>query len=336
MTSHDAIVLPFTRRNGPPTLDTFIVDDPDYDQEPLSLVPHPGYTESAVRAVRCDALPGNALRRSRKGPSLADTIHHLRRWHAFLGASYARNTVKMYWGTAWRFLGFVTKALDEVTEDDVAQFIETFPYRSAARATYYRGLMNLFDWCVRNGIRPDNPVRAFPAPKPTEHVPRALSVEQVEAIRAAAYAHAPQRGYAVDLLYFSAARISEALAIRWDDLTDEGVLLRKTKNGKERLVPWNDGLRAAVEGLRAFYGERDRVLPRCAQTVGHWLHEAGQEAGVTNVHPHLFRSTAATRMLVNGARPHAVKAFLGHSKITTTQVYWAVEQEDVKEAGNLL
>jgi integrase/recombinase XerD len=140
----------------------------------------------------------------------------------------------------------------------------------------------------------------------------------------------------VELLYYSAGRITEVRSLRWGDLTDDGIVFRTTKNGHERLVPWSPGLRGAVEGLREHFGEGRLVLPRSAQTIALWLSRAGVAAGVEGVHPHLFRSTAATRMLVGGARPHAVRDVLGHAKLTTTQVYFAVEHTDKVAAVQVL
>lgn len=268
--------------------------------------------------------------------NMDDTIHVLGMWHAWMSASYAPKTVTMYWQVAFRYLSDVTIPLDEHTENDVATWLEHFPYRSSARRSYYNALLCLFGWAARNGHTKTNIVRDIRVPAPVEKVPRALTVEQLEAVRTAAYKRAPVRGYALDLLYFSAARCNEVLNLTWEDVTDEGLVLRVTKTGNERLIPWCDGLRHAVEGLRQHFGEQTKIIPRSQQTVWLWVRTAGEEAGVKDVHPHLFRSTAATRALVKGARPHAVRSLLGHSKMQTTTRYWAVESEDVQEAVNLL
>src|SRR5204863_5455254 len=223
-----------------------------------------------------------------------------------------------------------------VTEEDIAAWLEHYPYRSAARRSYFEGLRSLFAWCLRHGEVLVDPTVGIKVAYPAQKVPRALTEEQYAAVLTAARNHSPLRGYTVVLLYYSAGRIMEVLSLHWEDLSDEGIVFRKTKNGNERLIPWSPGLRRATDGLHSYFGEKELVLPRSAQTVAAWLQRAGQDAGVPHVHPHLFRSTAATRMLAHGARPHAVMDGLGHSKLTTTQRYWAIEGQDVSDAFNLL
>ena len=265
-----------------------------------------------------------------------DTIRALEEWRTWMSASLAPKSQHYYWSVAFRYLADVPKPLAEHTENDIAAWLEKFPYRSASRRSYFNALLNLFGWAARNGHIERNVVRGIKVPAPVEKVPRALTEEQYEAVRDAAYKRSPVRGYTVELLYYTAARINEVLNVRWEDCTDEGIVLRITKTGNERLVPWSDGLHRAVTGLRSFFGEQPYLVPRSGQTVWLWVRTAGVDAGVPDVHPHLFRSTAATRALVRGARPHAVKQFLGHSKMQTTTRYWAVEDEDVKQAVNLL
>lgn len=271
-----------------------------------------------------------------QGDGMADSLAVLGEWQAWLRASYAPKTGEFYWRVMTRFITDTATPLDQVKESDCAAWLERWPFRSSARRSYYNGLRCFFDWSVAHGYITENPLGNIRIVAPKKKVPRALSIEEYEAVKLAAYKRSPMRGYAVELLYYSAGRITEVLELRWEDVSSEGIIFKKTKGGKERRVPWNPGLMKAVTGLRGFFGSDERVLPRTQQTVWLWVKQAGNDAGIRNVHPHLFRSTAATRMLVNGARPHAVQNFLGHESIKTTQVYWAVEEEDVKEAGQLL
>jgi integrase len=271
-----------------------------------------------------------------------DTMEALAGWHTWLNASYAPETVDGYWGAAFRYLRAVPRPLNAHTEQDAAGWLETFSFRSASRTTYYNALDNLFSWALRNGIVTNNPMGAIRPRSPYEKVPRALTEAEYESVLTAAARRSPIRGYAVELLYYSAGRVSETCALRWEDLTEQGLVFRQTKNGKERLIPWSDGLMRAVEGLRAHFGEQPLVLPRAPQTVWGWLKDAGRDAGVVKVHPHLLRATAATRMLSrstddgNKVRPDAIQAVLGHSKITTTSRYWAFDRADVEAAVKLL
>jgi integrase/recombinase XerC len=251
--------------------------------------------------------------------------------------SYSPRTYDYYYRLAWRYLMDNPRPLHEHTEQDVVDWLERHTaYRSSARVTYFNALRCLFSWAARHGYAPADITRDLKVPSPVQKVPRALTEEQYEAVRRAAFHRHPMRGYTVELFYHSAGRLTEIRMLTWDDLTDEGIVFRHTKNGKERVIPWSPGLRRATEGLRGFFGEQTHVLPRCGATITGWFSLAGKEAGVARVHPHLFRSTAATRMLVRGARVHGVREVLGHAKLTTTQIYLATSLEDMQQAVGLL
>jgi integrase len=306
-------------------------------QRRLSLVPF-----SDVTPHEQEISPAGLIHPSLTATDTADIVENLdtlivlAEWRVWMQVSLAPNTVKHYWGCVFRFFAAVPKPIGGIREVDVARWLETYPFRSASRRAGYEALKSFFSWALRQGYVLDNPMAGIKVVNPKEKVPRALTEEQYEAVKAAAYAHNPVRGYAVELLYYSAGRITETLSLTWDDVTQDGVVFKHTKNGNERLVPWSDGLRRAVEGLRTQFGERSRVLPRSQQTVWLWVREAGKDAGVEGVHPHLFRATAATRALHRGARANAVRSILGHSKLSTTQRYLADDAEDIQEAVNLL
>lgn len=290
------------------------------DRHRLSPIPHPPVE----------------LGRTAADNSNVDSMELLALWRSWLNANFAQATVEGYWGAVSRFLRANPVPLDAVTDAHIAAWIETFPFRSATRVTYFHALRSLFAWLVRHGHIDRDPTADIRVPSPEVKEPRALTVDQYEAVKAAAYAHSPIRGYAIELLYHSGGRIGETLGLTWNNVTSEGIIFTHTKSGKERLVPWSQGLRRAVEGLRSHFGEQVRVLPRSEQTVWLWCREAGRAAGVVRVHPHLFRSTAATRAQQRGALPTAVQGLLGHTKLETTQRYMATRREDVQKAVDLL
>jgi len=257
-------------------------------------------------------------------------------WHTFLSATMAPSTVEAYFGATWRFFGAVRVPVEKITEQQIAEWIETFPFRSSRRTTYFHGLRSFFSWAVRNEHIAKDPTAAISVAAPEEKEPRALTVEQYEAVKAAAYNRDLVRGYAVELLYYSGGRIGEVVRLTWDNVTSEGIIFTKTKGGRERLIPWSPGLKRAVDGLRSRFGEQGRVLPRAEQTVWAWMRDAGRDAGVPRVHPHLFRATAATRIQQRGGMPTSVQHLLGHRKLVTTQRYLQTDRQDIAKAVQLL
>lgn len=255
----------------------------------------------------------------------------------FATSQYAPKTADLYYRAVVRFLAETGKPLHQITENDVAAWLDQFPFRSSAKRTYYHGLDLFFHWAGRNRHTNEGIMRYIrPAPVAMK-APQALSKSEVNAILAAAQRRHPTRAAAIAFLYYTGCRLNEMMNVQWSDFQAGGILLRKTKNGRERLQPWSDGLREATEILRHYFGEDEHMIPRTHQTVWGWCATAGNEAGVEmKVHPHLFRSTAATEMMRNGAAVHTVKAFLGHDNIRTTSRYLADNEEDKAAAAALL
>lgn len=266
----------------------------------------------------------------------SDTLELLGIWKVWLESQYAPNTVRSYWGVAGAFFFRHPIQLEHVTPEHIASYLGEFPMRSSSKRTHYQGLRNLFQWAYRREVIPKDPTLMVLVPKVVEKVPRALTETEYANVLAAAYARNGRRGATLELLYHTGGRIGEILTLRWDEISDEALLLHGHKTGKDREIPMTPGLFEVLRKLHGFFGDQEFVVPRCGATVWGWCREAGREAGVARVHPHLFRSTAATRMLVRGARPHAVKDVLGHASIRTTQAYWAVEKEDKQAAVDLL
>lgn len=264
-----------------------------------------------------------------------DTVCVCADWRTWLLASYAPPTVRTYWGVLWRFFAHCPKPLGEITAEDVAAFLASYPYRSAARRTYYQALRSFFGYCEQRAIILVDPTAGLRVPAVIEKVPRALSTDEVWRVAVAAYARAPIRGFFVLTLYYTAARLTEAQNLRWTDIEGDELRIRVAKGGRERVVPIGPGLAAVLDALRVLQ-PGEYLFPRSTQTLWKWCRDAGRQAGIERVHPHLLRSTAATRMLVKGARPHAVREMLGHQSIRTTQRYWAVERGDVSRAAGML
>jgi site-specific recombinase XerD len=269
---------------------------------------------------------------------LGDTFSHLAEWRAWLDVTYAPGTVDDYWDAAWRYLGKFPKPLHEHQEADCARWLESFPQRSASRMLGYHALKALFTWAKRNRLVCVNPVEHLKPLPPEEKAARALTIEQYEAIRDAAHARSPIRGFTVELLYHTGGRITEIRMLTWAQVAPDGLRFEKTKGGRERVVPWSEGLRRAVDGLRTYFGDEPHLIPRSGQQIGRWLKDAAESAGYPRdeIHAHLFRSTAITHMLRGGAKLKAVGSVVGHQNIRTTNRYVADFEDDRIDAVAVL
>lgn len=203
---------------------------------------------------------------------------------------------------------------------------------------------------VREGYARRNPTDTLQLPKPPERLPDVLSASQVGAMLAACTGDGPpeMRNRAIlEVLYGCGLRVSECTGLDLGDcILEEGYLRVVGKGGKERISPISG---AALEALGA-YLERARpalakpyAKPTAAvflnarggrltrQSVHAIVADAGRLVGVDNLHPHTLRHSFATHMLEGGADLRVIQEILGHSDISTTQVYTHVSRTRIRE-----
>jgi integrase/recombinase XerD len=222
---------------------------------------------------------------------------------------------------------------------------------SAARAVV--AVRGLHRFLAVEGEVPQDPARAVTPPAPPRRLPKALRVDEVERLLSAASlgdTPAALRDRALlELLYGSGARVSEAIALDLDDLPptgDDPVVRLFGKGRKERIVPLG---RYAVQALDAwlvrgrpvlagrgagspavFLNQRGGRLSR--QSAWTTIRVAADRAGLSDaVSPHTLRHSFATHLLDGGADIRVVQELLGHSSVTTTQIYTHVSTERLRE-----
>jgi integrase len=300
--------------------------------------PGPGQTpDGRIRDVTDTGIPsanGKGVNQEMEGMLTAgsDSMLLMAAWGSWLRAQFAENTVEHYWGGAFRFLRRCPKPLQFVTEQDVAEWLESFPYRSASRVAGYEALRSLYGWMEGHGYVLINPVTGIRKPSSTIKEARALTESEFRLVYGAAWRHSPKRAHAAALLYYTGARASEVLNLEWDDVKSDHVLLRKTKNGSERKIPLTPMLYEALHGLGEAFPNETKVLPRSHQTVWKWVSDAGKEVGV-HVTCHLFRATALTDMLNSGTPLQVAAKFAGHKNMKVTHRYAAAQEDQVREAA---
>ncbi len=214
--------------------------------------------------------------------------------------------------------------------------------RSQARAL--SAVRSLFRFACREGALDHNPAAAVRTPRQPQRLPRHLRPGEIETLLEAAAGEAPleRRNLAMlELLYAAGLRVGELIRLDWDDLDLEGRLLRVVGKGrKERMVPFGEPAAHALCRWQEAWGElRDteqdldepvflnyrgerlgersvrRIIDRCVS-------KAPMAAGV---HPHTLRHTFATHLLEGGADLRAIQELLGHSSLSTTQLYTHLE-----------
>lgn len=210
--------------------------------------------------------------------------------------------------------------------------------KSVARAVAcFRGF---FRFLVVSGRRQDNPAVDVRAPKAWKTLPKFLSTDEIDRLLAAPDTSAPRgvRDRAmIELFYATGLRVSEMVNLRQQDLNlESGYLTCFGKGRKERLVPIGD---EASQWLKKYLKDgrpallKKRASPKlfvnarggtAITRVGFWkiLKHYGREAGLPRtLSPHVLRHSFATHLLERGADLRAIQMMLGHSDLSTTQIY---------------
>jgi integrase/recombinase XerD len=186
-------------------------------------------------------------------------------------------------------------------------------------------------------------------PKLPMSLPKALSIEQVEALLAATDGDEPQQlrdKALLELLYATGARISEVVALNVDDVIDGDVVRLFGKGSKQRVVPVGSFARAAIEAylvrVRPLFSVRGTATPALFLGVrgqrlsrqNAWLiiRAAAERARLgVEVSPHSLRHSFATHLLAGGADVRVVQELLGHASVATTQIYTLVTADSLRD-----
>ena len=243
-------------------------------------------------------------------------------------------------GEAAAGLGRPVETLDRrALEQHVRQLMgEGRSPRSVARAVAC--LRGFYRFLVVSGRRQDNPADDLRAPRAWRTLPKFLSMDEVDRLLQSPDTTEPRglRDRAlIELLYATGLRVSEMVNLRQQDLNlESGYLTCSGKGRKQRLVPVGD--EAAAWLTRYVQEGRPALLKRRASPrlfvnarggsgltrVGLWkiLKDYGKRAGVASaISPHVLRHSFATHLLERGADLRAIQMMLGHSDLSTTQIY---------------
>ena len=263
------------------------------------------------------------------------------------------NTLVAYRADLQRFGGWLDArggSLPRAQATDILEYLGTRSGRSV-RSTARRlsTLRRYYQYLAREGRIRTDPTAAIDAPRPGRSLPRSLTEEEVEALLQVPdtkRASGMRDRAMLEVLYATGLRVSELVGLRLDQVNlRQGVVRVIGKGNKERLVPLGeeavDWLGRYVRGARAelfrgapdatlFPGTRNRPLTR--QAFWHAIRRYARRAGIAKpISPHVLRHAFATHLLNHGADLRVVQMLLGHSDISTTQIYTHVARERLKK-----
>ncbi|WP_366520817.1 tyrosine recombinase [Acidocella sp.] len=210
-------------------------------------------------------------------------------------------------------------------------------------------LRQFYLFLLREGRRADNPAAELEMPRLPKTLPKYLSESEVEALLRAAKDVPGLPGLklvaGLEILYSTGLRISELLALPAPALsTDAAVLLVKGKGGKERMIPLSDAAKASARQLREaiaktrrqaryLFPGRDARQAMTRQGFALLLKQIAVPADIdpTRLSPHVLRHSFASHLLAHGADLRSLQKLLGHSDISTTEIYTHVLAERLEK-----
>ncbi|OHE72542.1 MAG: site-specific tyrosine recombinase XerD [Verrucomicrobia bacterium GWC2_42_7] len=268
----------------------------------------------------------------------------------------SKNTVDSYENDLKQFQDVIKETVNEwehVSQEHVSEWVNSLSeenYTVTSLARKVSALRTLAKFLVREGVRKANFMELFSCPKVRRSLPGTLSPKEVEALMDAPNCSTPHglRDKAMlELIYSSGLRVSELCKLTLQSINvEEGFLRVYGKGSKERAVPVGSKAISAIAnyltlgrpllvkpktGSGLFISQLGKPISR--KTFWLQIRDYAKKAGISQpVKPHLMRHSFATHLLSNGADLRAIQEMLGHSDISTTQIYTAVDSKRIIEA----
>lgn len=255
----------------------------------------------------------------------------------------ARNSLESYRRDLRRLEAWADEsgvAVQDLTRKDLRAWIAQLSREGLAPASVSRAVSaarGLFHFLLLDGHLKSHPTEDLDTPQGVAHLPRFLTVEEMQRLL-----DVPETGTEeglrdraiLELMYATGLRVSELVSIKPGDVDlDAGLLVCHGKGSKERRIPIG---KSAVRWLQQYLSVRARHSkersspqlflnssggPLTRQIIWAKLKRYARQANLPDISPHTLRHSFATHLLQRGADSRSVQALLGHSDISTTQIY---------------
>ncbi len=266
----------------------------------------------------------------------------------------AENTLLAYRNDLQKLLTYAAnnhKSLFSLDRSDLVDLMAVLKESGANFTSISRmvsAIRGFYKFALTEGLTKHDPTAHLESSKPWQTLPHFLTQEEIEALLAQPKLDSDYglRDRAMlETLYASGLRVSELVHLKMSDIDlDSGVLTCFGKGSKQRKVPLG---RSAIAFLKRYFPARLRLLNgklsdllfiesngRLITRQKFWklIKQYGDAANIKYITPHLLRHSFATVLLANGADLRSVQLMLGHSDISTTQIYTHVTNDQLKTA----
>jgi len=276
-----------------------------------------------------------------------------------LEKSLSENTVSNYLFDLELFINYLNEkysidTVNSVTDKIVESYIYYLRNKKSKKGEYYSiktvnrhisSLKTFFKYLLSEKNIETNPTDIVDAPKTTRKLPEVLTIQEIDKMfmQTDVSDKFELRDRAIlETMYASGLRVSETVSLRINDIFfKEGILRIFGKGSKERIVPIGSSaikyVNLYLENSRPYFAKpisedfvflnfRGRYLTRMA--VWNIIQKYSNKAGIKkSMHPHILRHSFATHLLEGGADIRIIQEMLGHSDISTTQIYTHVDRE---------
>lgn len=274
-------------------------------------------------------------------------LHNVKKTSDNTSMSYKRDLTKLQDYMEKQGLHEVT----QLTATNLNSFVLFLEKKGFAPATVSRSIASVKAFChylVREGLLPEDPSELLKSPKIQKKMPEILSTEEVARLLEQPGGDTPKeiRDKAMlELLYATGIRVTELITLKVADVNVQMGYIVCQDAAKERIIPFGNAAKKALMGYysksrEAMLGGQDTdvLFVNCSgrpmSRQGFWklIKLYAKKAGVSaDITPHTLRHSFAAHLVANGADLRSVQEMLGHSDISTTQMYAGLNHSHIRE-----
>ena len=275
--------------------------------------------------------------------------------YLIIDKKYSENTIKAYNNDLKKFKNFIkNKTINNIDENSIKDYLKylnkenndtkTISHNISTLRSFYKFLL------IEKKVN-KNPMEYIELPKTKKSLPKTLSIEEIDKLLDINLtdAFSFRNKAMLELMYSSGLRVSELINVKIHDIDVSNCIIRiMGKGSKERIVPLGD---YAIKYIELYLKEyREKLIKRelndylflnnhgkkmTRQGFFKILKQIAKEKNIkTEFSPHTLRHSFATHLLNGGADLRSIQEMLGHSDISTTQIYTHVSKEKLKENYN--
>ncbi len=241
--------------------------------------------------------------------------------------------------------------VQEVSETSLNSYILFLEREGRAASTvsrYIASFKGFFEYCYKQGVITEDPAERLKPPKVERKFPQVLTVEEMKRLLEQPDQRSDKgiRDKAMlELLYATGIRVSELISLKMEDLNLQMEYVICHEKTKDRIIPFGNDAREALQKYlektrKQMIGteEKEDLFVNCSgqpmSRQGFWklIKYYGEKAGIEKeITPHTFRHSFAAHLLENGADAQSVQQMMGHSDLSSVQMYVDMQTGNVRE-----